>query len=128
MRSRPDIFIILLALGFAFSTTSCSREKVESSRGVPSAALEGGGPVYSAFTDHLRGEPYNNDFMTFASNPKNFTVSIRESDDQFVYTFVLKPYSGGPVLDEGTSYSWSKKDGKVERTLNPNTGKGDGGS
>jgi hypothetical protein len=98
---------------------SCARNNTQEAGKIPAAALEGAGPVYSAFIDYLNKGPHDNDFTRFASNPKNFTVSIKDHGDRFVYTFVISQYRGGPVLDGMISYSWSKGSGKIERTPEP---------
>jgi hypothetical protein len=58
----------------------------------------------------------DNDFSKFANNPENYNVSIRDTGDAFVYTFVLKSYHGQAVLDGIGSFTWNKSDGKVTHT------------
>lgn len=118
MKWYSSVSLLLFLIIVLSSATSCTRNNAQDVEKIPAVALKGAGAVYSTFTDYLSKGPRDNDFTKFASNPENFTVSIRDRGDKFVYTFVLRPYHGGPVLDGMISYSLSKEDGKIERTPN----------
>jgi hypothetical protein len=119
MRLHSSVLLLLLLATGIFSATSCAHGDSQVTEKIPVVALKGGGVVYSAFIDYLNKGPRDNDFTKFASNPENFTVSILDRGDKIVYTFILKSYHSGPVLGGPISFSWSKKDGKIERTLRP---------
>lgn len=119
MRLHSSVLLPLLLVTGIFSATSCARSDSQGTERIPAVALKGGAAVYSAFIDYLNKGPRDNDFTRFASNPENFTVSIGDRGDKFVYTFILKSYHGDPVLGGPISFSWSKEDGKIERTLRP---------
>lgn len=99
--------------------TSCARGDPQKAEKIPAGALKRGGAIYSNFTAYLNKGQRDNDFTKFASSPENFTVSITDRGDRFVYTFILKPYRGGAVLGGPISFSWFKKDERIERTLRP---------
>lgn len=124
MRLHSSTLLFILFVAVILSTASYTRsnsqvtEKQEAEK-VPALALKAGVAVYSNFVDYLNKEPLDNDFTRFASNPANFTVSIADKSDRLVYTFVLNAYRKGPVLDRPISFSWSKADGKIQRTMRP---------
>jgi hypothetical protein len=107
---------LLLAAGILFSVISCSRSGPQETNTIPSTALKGSCAVYSTFSDLLSKGQSDNDFSKFANNPENYNVSIRDTGDAFVYTFVLKSYHGQAVLDGIGSFTWNKSDGKVTHT------------
>ena len=119
MRLHSGALLLLLPLAGAFFATSCAHNNSQVTEKIPVLALKGGGDVYFNFIDYLNKGPHDNDFTKFASDPENFTVSIIDRGDRFVYTFTLKPYHGGSVLGGPISFSWSKKDGEIKRTLRP---------
>lgn len=98
MRLHSSALLILLPVVGILCVTSCARNESQKLEKIPALALKGGGVIYSNFVAYLNKGPRDNDFTKFASSPENFTVSITDRGDRFVYTFILKPYRGGSVL------------------------------
>ena len=79
-------------------------------------ALQAGSIAFQTFANELAAEKVGNDFQKFGASTDNYDVVFRESEETFSFTFRLRPYRGGPVMDGVLTYEISKADLKVTKT------------
>jgi len=63
------------------------------------------------FQKELDAIKADNDFTRRAKDPGNYEVYIAETDDEFIFTFIMRPKKGERILDGRSVYAVSKHDG-----------------
>lgn len=90
----------------------CAKPEVSTSK-IPAASLKYASAVYSKFESELRNDPKDNDFVKFASDPRNYNTTIVTGSHSVTFIFTLNPYHGRRALDGRIKYRVSES-GKIE--------------
>ena len=114
MNSR--VLSTLRALAFstaiAVMMLACSAKSPSARSGSISAlALRASPTAYAMFQKELDAIKADNDFTRRAKDPGKYEVYIAETDDEFLFTFIMRPKKGERILDGRSVYAVSKHDG-----------------
>jgi hypothetical protein len=103
-----------LSLVVCLAMTACAKQNTTASQHISAEALKPAAAVYAKFIDSIHQTPVDNDFVRYASDSKNYDLTIVESSDYYYYSFYLRPYNSRPVLDGRVVFRVQRSNWNIE--------------